>query len=149
MIRRLSVVVGLALLVAVAAGFGAKADKVMAYKNITVTAIDLGNPSADVVGRALSYPTGKPIMKAYKITIPAGKSTIVHRHQVSIFAYILSGTLEVDYGAKGKKHFAPGDGFLEAVNWCHQGRAIGNKPAVLMALYLGDPKLKNTIPCKK
>ena len=121
--------------------------KVVAYENVTATVIPFPSPSADVIGRAQAYPKGKPVFEAFKITIPKGKATIVHSHQVSIFAYVLSGTLEVDYGSKGKKRFKPGDGFLEAVNWCHKGSAVGNAPVVLVALYLGAPELKNTIPC--
>ena len=122
--------------------------KIMAYENVTATIIPFSSTSADVVGRALTYPKGKPVMKAYKITIPKGKATIVHLHQVSIFAYVLSGTLEVDYGSKGKKIFKAGDGFLEAVNWCPKGTALGNEPVVLVGLYSGAPELKNTVPCK-
>ena len=141
-------IVGAGLFLFATAGQEASAQKAVAYENVTATAIDLGNPSADVIGQALAYAKGKPVFKAFKITIPPGKSTIVHSHGVNIFAYVLSGTLEVDYGTKGKKRFAPGEGFLEAVNWCHKGSAVGTAPAVLVAPYLGAPRLKNTIPCK-
>jgi hypothetical protein len=38
---------------------------------------------------------------------------------------------------------------MEAVRWCHKGRAVGQAPAVLVALYLGEPSLKNTETCKR
>ena len=147
--RFLILALALALAAAPAAFSAARADKVIGYKNIAVQPIDLGNPSTDVLGRALSYPKGEPVMKAFKITIPPGKATILHSHEVAIFAFVLSGTLEVDYGAKGRKRFSPGAGFLEAVDWCHKGRAVGEQPAVLVALYLGAPDLKNTVSCEK
>ncbi len=102
-----------------------------------------------MIGQKLAYPKGKPVFKAFKITIPPGKATILHLHEVGIFAYVLAGTLEVDYGSKGVKRFGPGEGFLEAVDWCHKGRAVGAAPAVLLALYLGAPSLKNTVACKE
>lgn len=131
-----------------ALGAPARADKVLVTKGITAEAIDMGGPSKTVIGQALTYPKGKPVMKAFKITIPPGKSTSLHLHEVSIFAYVLSGNLEVDYGAKGKKRFGPGQGLLEAVRWCHKGIAVGGAPVVLVALYLGTSSLKNTVACK-
>ena len=118
-------------------------------EGITVSAIDMGDPSETVIGQPLPYPKGKPVMKAFKITIPPGKSTSLHLHEISIFAYVLSGTLEVAYGTKGKRRFGPGEGLLEAVRWCHKGTAIGREPAVLVALYLGTAALKNTVTCER
>ena len=149
MIRHIATIAAAGLFLNSAAGQGARAQKMVDYENVTAEVIALPSPSSSVIGQALAYPKGKPVFSAFKITIPAGKSTILHTHQVSIFAYVLSGNLEVDYGTKGKKRFAPGAGFLEAVNWCHKGRAVGNAPTVLMALYLGASELKNTIPCKQ
>ena len=128
-------------------GAPVQADKVLATKGVTAQAIDMGDPSKTVIGQALAYPRGKPVMKAYRITIPPGTATSLHLHGVNIFAYMLSGTLEVDYGSKGKKRYGPGQGFMEAVGWCHKGRAVGDAPAVLVGLYLGAPSLKNTTTC--
>ena len=102
------IVLGLAC--GLALGAPVRADKVLVTKGITAEAIDMGDPSKTVIGQALTYPRGKPVMKAFKITIPAGKSTILHLHEASIFAYVLSGTLEVDYGPEGKNASVPGRG---------------------------------------
>jgi quercetin dioxygenase-like cupin family protein len=126
-----------------------RADKVMITKDVTAEPIEMGDPSQTVIGQPLVYPKGKPVMKAYKITIQPGKATSLHLHQVPIFAYILSGTLEVAYGPKGKKRYKAGDGFMEAVNWCHRGTAGSTAPVVLVALYLGAPDLKNSEVCKE
>ncbi|MDX1483783.1 MAG: cupin domain-containing protein [Alphaproteobacteria bacterium] len=147
MVRTFIGVIGLVLVGFLPWGAGARADKVLSNKEITVEPIDLGSPSATVIGQPLRYPKGRPVLSAFKITIPPGKATSRHLHEVGIFAYVVSGTLEVDYGAKGRKRFGPGAGLLEAVNWCHRGRAVGDAPVVLVALYLGAPPLKNTVPC--
>lgn len=125
-----------------------RADKVLVTKDIIAEPIEMGDPSKTVIGQPLAYPKGKPVVKAYKITIQPGKATSLHLHEVAIFAYMLSGTLEVSYGPKGKKRYKAGDGFMEAVRWCHRGTAVGNAPAVLVALYLGAPDLKNSVTCK-
>lgn len=124
-----------------------RADEALTDAAITAEAIPLGDGTHTVIGQPLSYPQGRPAMKAFRITIPPGKATILHEHEVAIFAYVLSGTLEVDYGAKGKRRFTAGEGLLEAVRWCHAGGAIGPEPVVLVALYLGSPALKDTVPC--
>ena len=149
MIRHIAAIAAAGLFLFAADGLEAKAQKAAAYENVTATAIALPSPSRSVIGQDLAYPTGKPVFKVFKITIPKGKATILHGHEVNIFAYVLSGTLEVDYGTKGRKRFGPGRGFLEAVSWCHKGRAVGNAPVVLVAIYLGAPTLKNTVTCKK
>lgn len=148
MIRKIAGLAAVGLLLFFAAGIKTKADKVLPTEDITVSAVDMGDPSTTVIGQPLAYPKGRPVMKAFKITIPPGKSTSLHLHEVSIFAYVLAGTLEVDYGTKGKRRFAPGQGFLEAVGWCHRGTAVSKTPVVLLALYLGSPALKNTVTCK-
>lgn len=127
----------------------AVADDVLAVDKVTAEPIEMGDPSKTVIGQNLSYPKGKPVMKAYKIIIPGGQSTNLHLHEVAIFAYVQSGTLEVNYGPKGRKVFRKGQGFMEAVNHCHKGRAVGDAPVVLVALYLGSPDLKNTVTCKE
>ena len=126
----------------------AQADDVIVTDKIKVEPIDMGDPSKTVIGQALTYPKGTPVMKAYKIIIPGSKSTSLHLHEVPIFAYVLTGTLEVDYGDKGRKRYRPGQGFMEAVNHCHKGRAVGDGEVVLVALYLGAPDLKNSVNCK-
>jgi len=146
--KRVVWVLGMALACGPVVGAPVRADQVLAAGEVTAEAVPMGDPSKTVIGQALRYPAGKPVMKAYKITIPPGRATSLHLHEVGVFAYMLSGTLEVDYGTKGKKRYLPGQGFMEAVRWCHKGRAVGDAPAVLVALYLGAPELKNTETCR-
>jgi quercetin dioxygenase-like cupin family protein len=112
--------------------------------------IALVSPSrADVLGRSIAYPSGTPAIRAYRITVPPRKATILHQHPVPLYAYILSGTLEVDYGVRGRKTYTAGQNFLEAVDWCHAGRAVGDVPVVLISVYIGADKTKNTVACPK
>ncbi|HSR56286.1 MAG TPA: cupin domain-containing protein [Alphaproteobacteria bacterium] len=147
--KRIAWTVAVALVAAGLAGAGAHADKVLSTDQVTAEPIDMGDPSETVIGQPLSYPKGNPVVKAYRITIPPAKATSLHLHEVNIFAYVESGTLEVDYGEKGRKRYEPGQAFMEAVRWCHKGRAVGDAQVVLVALYLGSPDLENTVTCPK
>ena len=42
----------------------------MSYDDVTLFAVDLGNPSESVIGQGLAYPKGKPVFNAFKIIIP-------------------------------------------------------------------------------
>jgi quercetin dioxygenase-like cupin family protein len=138
-----------ALAILIAQVFPTRADESMAYEGITAVALPMAAPSADILGRPIVYPKGTPVMRAYRITVPPKKATILHKHPVPVYAYILSGTLEVDYGSKGRKTYVAGDSFMEAVDWCHAGRNLGDVPVVLLSVYIGADKIKNTVTCPK
>jgi quercetin dioxygenase-like cupin family protein len=64
---------------------------------------------------------------------------------------VVSGTLEVDYGSKGKKTLTAGNGFIEAMNWCHLGRAVGDQPVKMIGIYLAQttPDRSAPVTCAK
>ncbi|MQA64281.1 MAG: cupin domain-containing protein [Alphaproteobacteria bacterium] len=138
---------GLAALVAVAPSVSVRADETMATGDVTAVELPMASASADVLGGSLAYPAGTPEVRAYRITLPPKSATILHKHPVPLYAYILSGTLEVDYGVRGRKTYTAGQNFLEAVDWCHAGRAVGDVPVVLISVYIGADKIKNTVAC--
>ena len=119
------------------------------YQGITADQVPLPASSADILGRAFTFPEGTPNVGTYVITIQPGVATELHKHEVPLIAYMLSGVLEVDYGTKGKKVYKAGDAFIEAIEWCHSGHAVGPEPAKLLGIYLGNEKLKNVINCPK
>jgi quercetin dioxygenase-like cupin family protein len=92
------------------------------------------------LGQDFKYPTGQPLIKAFLIDIPVGKQTSLHKHAVPLFVYVLSGELEVDYGSKGKKTFKSGTSYVEAIDWCHLGKASGKLPVKIIGVYLGQEK---------
>jgi quercetin dioxygenase-like cupin family protein len=138
-----------ALVLAAAFTSPALADATMANKGITAVELPMASPSADVVGQPITYPQGTPVLRAYRITVPPKTATILHKHPVPVYAYILSGTLDVDYGSKGRKTYVAGDSLLEAVDWCHAGHNMGSVPVVLISVYIGADKTKNTVACAK
>ncbi len=80
----------------------------------------------------------KPEATAVKVEIPAGEATAWHSHPVGNYAYVLSGTLDLEL-ADGTHHtFRAGDAFAEVVGTIHRGRAAGAEPVVLVVWYMGE-----------
>jgi quercetin dioxygenase-like cupin family protein len=100
-----------------------------------------------VIGQPLKYPgDGSAKITAVIVTLAPGEQTKVHKHPVPLFGYVISGELEVQYQGMGTKRFAAGEGFMEAVEWWHKGKNIGDVPVRILAVYMGTEKLPNVIP---
>ncbi len=109
-------------------------------------AIPLLATSTSIVGEALSYPTAGPArVTAAIVTLGPGERTIVHRHGVPLFAYILEGELTVDYGAHGTRIYRAGQAFMEAMAVPHFGRNTGTQPVRLIAVYIGADGAEDVI----
>lgn len=123
----------------------------VAYENITAKLIMIEQGPKTILGQDFKYPSGTPLIKAFDITIPPGKQTSLHSHAIPLYAYVISGELEVDYGSKGKRIFKAGSSYIEAINWCHAGKSLGGKPVRLIGVYLGQENPDQIVPtdCKK
>jgi quercetin dioxygenase-like cupin family protein len=82
------------------------------------------------------------------VTVAPGEKTIVHRHGVPMFAYVLSGELTVDYGEHGKRTYRQGQALMEAMDVAHDGVNSGAEPARILAVYMGADGAENVIPVK-
>ncbi len=125
-------------------------DGAVPYEDIEATILIAELPKT-ILGQDFKYPAGQPLIKAFLIDIPAGKTTALHKHAVPLFVYVVSGELEVDYGSKGKKTFKSGSSFVEAIEWCHFGKASGTLPVKIIGVYLGqeNPDQIKPEPCTK
>ena len=102
-----------------------------------------------VTGETIRYPTdGAAEITAAIVNIAPGQSTGLHRHGVPLFAYMLAGELTVDYGAKGKRDYKAGDGFLEAMDTAHDGRNTGTTPVSILVVYMGAKGAPQVLPAK-
>ena len=120
----------------IAANVAYAADVGSSYQQITVTPL-LTNPKT-IVGENIVYPGGTPAnITAAIVSIGPGQKTGLHGHGVPLFAYMLSGELEVDYGDKGVKVYTKGMAFMEAMAQMHEGRNTKDIPAKILAVYLG------------
>jgi quercetin dioxygenase-like cupin family protein len=100
-----------------------------------------------VVGETLRYATTGPARVTSSIvTIAPGSKTIVHKHGVPMFAYILGGELTVDYGDHGKRTYRQGQALMEAMDVAHFGVNTGAEPVRILVVYMGAAGAENVIP---
>jgi len=101
--------------------------------------------SKTIVGEDIVYPTGKAVVTSAIVVMAPGERTILHRHGVPLFAYMLEGELTVDYGAHGTRVYRQGDSFMEAMNVSHAGRNTGAGTVRILAVYIGAEGAKDVI----
>jgi quercetin dioxygenase-like cupin family protein len=100
-----------------------------------------------IVGETIRYPhTGRAHVTAAIVTLAPGARTIMHKHGVPLFAYILEGELTVDYGVHGTRTYKQGHAFMEAMDVAHFGVNTGTQPVRLLAVYLGAQGARDVIP---
>jgi quercetin dioxygenase-like cupin family protein len=112
-------------------------------------ALPLLSTGSSIVGEMLRYPTsGTAHVTASIVMLAPGGRTIVHKHGVPLFAYILDGELTVDYGTQGKRTYRAGEAFMEAMDVAHFGVNSGTQPMRLLAVYIGAQGAEDVIPTK-
>lgn len=93
----------------------------------------------DVVGQDIAYPKVEhPEVTGMKVIIPAGQETGWHTHSMPGYAYVLSGTITLEYEKGVTKQFNPGEAFAEVVNVSHNGRNNGTEDVVLIVFFTGE-----------
>ena len=112
-------------------------------------AVPLLSTGTSIIGETIRYPkTGRAHVTAAIVTLAPGGRTIVHKHGVPLFAYILDGELTVDYGKHGKRTYRQGQSLMEAMNVAHFGENTGTEPMRLIVVYMGAARAKDVIPAK-
>ena len=103
-----------------------------------------------ILGETIRYPrTGPAHVTAAIVTLAPGGRTIMHKHGVPLFAYILDGELTVDYGSHGTRTYRQGQSFMEAMAVAHFGVNNSPQPVRLLAVYMGAKHAKDVVPVKK
>lgn len=91
------------------------------------------------LGQKIQYPGFKDDeVTIAKITIPPGESTGWHKHEIPVFAYILKGSLIVEFENNKTMQFNENSSFAEVVNTFHNGTNNGKEDVVLIAFYMGE-----------
>ena len=98
-------------------------------------------------GNKMLYPKiGKEEMTSDLVTIPPGKRLHFHCHPFPTFAYMKSGSIEVEKMDGSKKKFKKGDIISEVVNRWHRGRNTSSlRKAEIVVFYIGQKSTQNTI----
>lgn len=124
----------------------AKAESAPAHKGYP--SLPLLSTGTNVVGETIRYPAGQAHVTAAIVTLAPGERTIVHKHGVPMFAYILEGEITVDYGDKGRRTYRPGDALMEAMDVAHFGENTGTQPMRLVAVYMGAKGASDVVPVR-
>lgn len=89
-------------------------------------------------GTVIAYPvTDRPEVTAMLVELSPGSETGWHKHPVPVYAYLLSGTLEVELAGGKTLQYRAGDAIIEVVGTLHNGRAAGIEPVRLIVFYTG------------
>lgn len=90
------------------------------------------------IGQKIKYPnTGQEEVTMLKITLAPGKTTGWHEHDIPVFAYVLKGTLTVEFENNRIVKFPVNSSFAEVTNTLHRGINNETGDLVLLAVYLG------------
>ncbi|MFN7987870.1 MAG: cupin domain-containing protein [Thermoanaerobaculia bacterium] len=89
-------------------------------------------------GQPVVYPTGGPAeVTAAIVTIAPGAETGWHSHEVPVYAWVVAGTLRVEYDGAAPVTVRAGEPLVEAVGVAHDGRNAGTEPVKLLVFYTG------------
>ncbi|MDI1343753.1 MAG: cupin domain-containing protein [Pseudolabrys sp.] len=111
-------------------------------------AVPLLSTGTTIVGEKIRYPSGDAHVTASIVTLAPGARTIMHKHDVPLFAYILEGELTVDYGTHGKRTYTQGQSLMEAMAVPHFGVNTGDKTMRLIGVYMGADGADDVTPVK-
>jgi quercetin dioxygenase-like cupin family protein len=102
------------------------------------------------IGQKITYPDfADPAVTMMKITIPPGKSTGWHKHNIPVFAYVVKGTLTVELEDHREMKFNEESTFAEMRDTYHNGKNMENSDLILIAIYMGGKGQKLSIPKEK
>ena len=95
-------------------------------------------------GDKIQYPAfSNPEVSALEVDFARGAQTGWHKHPVPVYAYVVSGVLQVELEDGKSLTFKPGDAIIEVVNTWHNGRNIGCEPVRLAVFYTGGKDVPN------
>jgi len=90
-------------------------------------------------GQKIVYPrTDRAEVTAMAIDIDPGTETGWHSHPIPVYAYMVSGTLDVELQDASHIVYKAGDVIIEVMNAMHNGMNRGTEKVRLIAFYTGE-----------
>jgi quercetin dioxygenase-like cupin family protein len=112
---------------------------VHAQYNSSIVVQSLLKTDTTSLGQAIAYPHDTSAeVSVVKVRIPFGASTGWHQHHIPVFAYVLQGTLTVQFENGTEKEFLPNTSFAEVLDTFHNGTNKGKDDVVLLVFYAGE-----------
>ncbi len=134
----------LLMTIALAVSFSA-ASLADGYKS-SVTAKVILKTAATSDGSRIQYPkTDRAEVTAMTVDIAPGGETGWHLHAVPVYAWVVTGSLDVELEGGRTNHYKEGDAIVEVVGTRHNGRNPGKVPARLLVFYTGAEGLPNVM----
>lgn len=89
-------------------------------------------------GDPISLPTGTTEIISTVATLEPDGRTPLHQHPVPVYAYVLEGEVELRTEGGDPQRYAAGEAWLESQNRMHQAFNVGNDPAKLLIVIIGE-----------
>lgn len=89
-------------------------------------------------GDPITLPTGTTEIISSVATLEPGGRTPLHQHPVPVYAYVLEGEVELQTEGGEPQRYAAGEAWLESQNRMHQAFAVGDGPAKLLIVIIGE-----------
>lgn len=106
----------------------------------------LDKQELDVLGRPITYPKKTPArVSSSVVTLEPGQETGWHKHNSPMFAYVLDGTVTVEYDAGVIKEYPAGTALMEAQGVWQNGTNKGDQTVHILVVNLGAKGVKNTV----
>lgn len=98
-----------------------------------------------VLDQPIAYPTQLPAqVSSTIITLAPGAQTGWHRHEAPMYAYIMSGVLNVEYEGGITKIYRTGESIMEALGTYHNGSNHGFENVKILVVNMGAEGVANT-----
>lgn len=105
--------------------------------------------SETILGQPFEYPSsGTPEITSTVLTLQPGEETGWHHHDAPLVAYVLEGSLQVEYGdngADGVRIYEAGEALVEAFRTTHNGTNVGDIPVRIHVTNIGAAGTDNTV----
>lgn len=99
-----------------------------------------------VLDQQIVYPKKVPAQVTSSIIeLQPGQETGWHRHNVPMYAYVMDGTITVEYDAGVTNVYPAGTALMEAQGVFHNGTNKGEGPVRILVVYFGAKGAKNTV----
>ena len=106
----------------------------------------LDKQQVTILDQPITYPKKKPAQVTSSIImLEPGQETGWHKHGAPMYAYILEGTLTVEYDAGVTKEYPAGTALMEAQGVFHNGTNKGTSQVRVLVVNMGAKGVKNSV----
>jgi quercetin dioxygenase-like cupin family protein len=99
-----------------------------------------------VLDQPITYPRKSPAQVTSSIAqLEPGQETGWHKYKVPVYAYVLEGTLTVEYDAGVVKEYPAGTALMQAQDIWQNGTNKADVPVRVLTVFMGAKGAKNSV----